>query len=1000
MKEFITDNNDRQPQHATEWGQSKIDPDLTDLNFRSIDQTDGFHFLKPHLQSSDRRNDGRLRDGLLKIFNCLEAGGWICTGIDPLTMKASEWGCLKPDRPRWDENKRKFIKYEHPHGIPTELFCLRLTYQIGLKIAKNNGLEAETRYLDRMGDSSLTDEDCGFWQWVIDNPSLRIAITEGVKKCASLLSAGHLAIALPGIFNGYRSKINRVPCIPFLIPQLEIFMANGREIVFCFDSDTNPKTIANVNTAIDKTGKLLERRGCKVSVTTWNYPYKGVDDLIYHMGEETYQQTLNNRQNLDKWRLGTTFSISDLPQNTADTRYLAPTVRPDNLAGKIIALKSAKGTGKTEYLAKILEPELDRGRSVLVITHRIQLAKALAQRLGINHLSEVRQNETGSLLGYSLCVDSLHPKSQARFNPEVWDNAIVVLDECEQVLWHMLNSQTCQGHRVAILQTFETLLRNVAHSNGTIILSDADLSKVSIKYVQKLTDNCLGLWLLTNSFNPNQDNRKLFIYNSPEQILSAAYTALEKGEKIILHCSSQKSKSMWSTQNIESSLAKKFPNLEILRVDAETVADPTHPAYGCIEHINEIVTKYDITIASPTIETGISIDANHFDGVWALVNGVQTVDAVCQTIERVRSDIPRHICITTGGISRVGNGSDSIRHLLHSEHKLFKANSQSLSIVDAIASADDRTPAHMNAWGCYAARVNQGFKNYEQNILDKLESEGYKIVPFAPDPEIFIPTDEISLAIKNARSENYQAEREGKINEPNPDDLELATLKKKIAKTKQERHREAKGILCRRYLTEDITPDLIIKDDDGWHPQLQLHYYLTIGREHLKSRDTSKVGGLSPDGHHPFKPDVNRSVLSTKVGVLRGLNIEQFFREDRTFTADSLSDWHSTVMRYQSVIKEVLGIWISHKSTPIQAAQQLLGKLGLKLKYIDRIRIDGELTRRYSGVSCNADERQDVLERWLARDNRLARMAECSTPSIDSINGEGGTVSSLEVITA
>lgn len=82
-------------------------------------------------------------------------------------------------------------------------------------------------------------------------------------------------------------------------------------------------------------------------------------------------------------------------------------------------------------------------------------------------------------------------------------------------------------------------------------------------------------------------------------------------------------------------------------MDAETVADPSHPAFGCIENINEVVVNYDIVLASPTIETGISIDVNHFDSVWCLANGVQTVDAVCQTIERVRSDVDRHICITT-----------------------------------------------------------------------------------------------------------------------------------------------------------------------------------------------------------------------------------------------------------------------------------------------------------------------------------------------------------------
>lgn len=1012
-----------------ELASSAIDRDIADLNFQSIDREAAFNFLIPN---PDRRNDGRLTDRHLKTFNRLEAGGWICTGIDPLTTTPSEWGCFKPNDPRWDESKRKHIKYEHPHGVSTELFCLRVTYRIGLKNAKQQGLEDiyverilqknrvsqvipaknkdfkgfgsdnkttgidfARRTLRERGETTgdgrisrikeiailadgidLSCEDDTFWQWIEDNPSLRITITEGAKKAASLLSAGHLAIALPGIFSGYRSKINGVDCIPFLIPQLAIFAVEGREIAFCFDNDENPKTIANVNIAINKTGKLLKHKGCNVSVVSWDAPYKGVDDLIYNLGEETYDRMLDRRMSLDNWRLSKTFDIAKLPQTRINTRYLDgvgfslenPTIRPDNLAGKIIALKSAKGTGKTEYLAKILQPELAKGRSVLVVTHRIQLAKALAKRLGINHLTEVRSNDTGSLLGYALCVDSLHPKSQARFNPEAWENAIVLLDECEQVLWHMLNSPTCQGNRVAILQTFEKLLRIVAESNGTVILSDADLSKVTIDYIQKLTDNRLNLWLLFNSHNPNQGNRKLFSYDSPASLLEAAYNAIEKGDRVIIHCSSQKAKSKWSTQNLETALAAAFPALAIFRADAETVSDPSHPAFGCIENINEVVVNYDIVLASPTIETGISIDINHFDSVWALANGVQTVDAVCQTIERVRSNVDRHICITSSGMSRVGNGSDSPYALVKSQDKLAKINLSALALSAFTEDESDNHLAHLTAWTSYAAKTNQGYRAYKANILNKLKDEGYDltIVSANNDPSL---SEKIKEQIVDAKSANYKAEREQKIAAPNPDDLQLKALEKKTNKTKAERHTEAKGKLVRRYLTEDITDDLIIKDDNGWYSKIRLYYYLTIGREHLPNRDKVKLQSLSPEGYCPFTPDINRVTLSAKVKALEAIDIEQFFGEDRTFSSDSLTDWFDRLKTCSADIKNFLGVGISDKSTSITTAQRLLSLLGYKLEYIDRIRINGKLVRRYSGLACDVDFRSSVLARWLNRDN-------------------------------
>jgi hypothetical protein len=448
-KSYISlDLNDFQPQHLLEFSNSEIAPALIKLNFSSINQESAFSFLIPN---PDRRNDGRLTDRHLRTFNSLATGGWICTGIDPLTMNLSEWGCLKPNAPRWDLTKRKPIKYEHPHGVPTELFCLRVTWENGLKIAKKAGLGDiyVQRFLqenginqtgteagkgfesshdknrtngDKWGDrgnqrrtsgsnqispieeiflldraAELKEEDPDFWQWVLDNPNLKIILTEGAKKTAALLSAGHLAIGLPGIWGGYRSKLLGVNCLPHLPTQLKIFAAKDREIIFCFDKDTNPKTINDVNNAINKTGKLLERLGCQISVITWIYPYKGVDDLIYDLGEDFLTQTVNDRQQLAQWRLGTAFDLSQLPQTKVHLRYLDSTIKPDDLAGLIIGLNSFKNTGKTEWIGDIIAPEINKGRSVLVITHRIQLAKELAHRLGINHLSEVRDSELGSL---------------------------------------------------------------------------------------------------------------------------------------------------------------------------------------------------------------------------------------------------------------------------------------------------------------------------------------------------------------------------------------------------------------------------------------------------------------------------------------------------------------------------------------------------------------------------------------------------------------------------
>lgn len=955
--------DDYDPQHLTEWKQSSIDADIIMLNFVSVGQDSAFSFL---VKNPDRRNAGRLTDQHLKTHRRLESGGWSCSGIDPSTMMPSEWGCLKPNQPRWDEIKKRHIKYEHPHGIPTELFCLRVTYRIGLEIARQQGSGAEAEYLDRMGDSDSSDEDRYFWRWVIDTPSLIITVTEGAKKAACLLSIGCLAVALPGIFSGYRSKIDGVDCIPHLIPQLELFTARDREIAFCFDRDTNPKTILNVNIAIDKTGKLLRNRGSKVSVIVWDDPHKGVDDLIYNLGGCAFHHLFSRRRALDGWSIDKLFSIDGLEQKKVDHRYIDLSDWYDDLPMTLNCIKSPKNSGKSTAIGKLLTNNRKSGGRILILTHRIQLGKVLAKQFGVEYIADITSGESYEL-GHALCVDSLHLNSRARFRADYWRGATLVIDEVEQVLWHMLNSETCRRKRSEILQNFESLLRVIAESDGTIILSDADLSKVSIEYIQHLTGSRMKTRILNNIHFHNSGNRKLFIHKTQSKLLASATNAIASGENIIIHCSAQQSHSKWSTQNIESYFIGEFPNIPILRVDSDTTKDPTHPAFGCADKINDVAKGYGILIPSPTLETGTSIDIDHFGSVWALANGVQPIDGFCQTIERVRSDVPRHICITTGAIETIGNGSTNPYSLTKSINKVASTNINLLSLAGF--TEDSRHQHHLDVWAKYAAKINEGYHNYEQAILDKLESEGYEIIKIDDDESL--TSASVKIKIETMMETNYEAERGEILSAPILDHIALKKLQKKTTKTKSERRIERKGLMVKMYATNDITDDLIIKDDNGWHPQLTLFYYLTIGRKHLKTRDTNTLNRITADASSPLPTDITVVARSAKIRALLAVNIEQFFGEDKTFTADSLGDWFEKLKGCRRDIRDYLGVGIGDKSTPITTAQRLLKVLGYNLTLLDQIKIEGKVTRRYGGVLVDFDDRSLVLARWLDRDDRV-----------------------------
>ena len=122
--------------HRKELEASKIHPHVIDLNFESLQGQEALEALlyeEIGRVGKDQKNPHShqyVTSPIAKILNRYkhaEAGGWWCSGVDPLPENwrgAMQWGCLKPDKPRKSPDKDKLIKYEHPPGTQTRAFFL------------------------------------------------------------------------------------------------------------------------------------------------------------------------------------------------------------------------------------------------------------------------------------------------------------------------------------------------------------------------------------------------------------------------------------------------------------------------------------------------------------------------------------------------------------------------------------------------------------------------------------------------------------------------------------------------------------------------------------------------------------------------------------------------------------------------------------------------------------------------------------------------------------
>ncbi|MEH1919787.1 plasmid replication protein, CyRepA1 family [Nostoc sp.] len=969
--------------HLQEWRGSGVDEEIIALNVRSLSGTLPYEYLL-YSPKISRRNDGRLRDRDLKKYQHIELGGWWCNGVDPLNNYVlMMWGCFKPDHPRRDRQKiHKFIKYEHPYRDETRAFFLLVPNRIWVKVSNRSGIPITEEDLQHPG---------GFWHWVWRH-NVPVTIVEGVKKAGALLTAGYAAIAIPGVNAGYRTPQDEYGIAigkPNLIPDLKHFATQGRQVNICFDQDNKPETVQRVRTAISRMGRLLVNEGCSLRVIDLLLgPEKGVDDFIVAKGKEAFDALYNTAVALELWEIKLFTLLTYPPGIALNQRFLGQLLVPEG--EKLIILKAPKGTGKTEWLATEVAKAHDQGQRVLIITHRIQLGEALCNRFGVNYVTEVRTNETGTLLGYGVCVDSLHQESQARFNPNDWSNDVIIIDECDQVFWHLLNSGTeVQKRRVSVLKNLKQLVQNIlGSSQGKIYLSSADVSDTDVKYVLSLAGEYrVNPFVIVNNYRHVAGNCYNYSGSNPKNLIAALDKAISKGGHHLLCCSAQKAKSKWGTQALEERFRRKFPHLRILRIDSESVADPSHAAFGCIAHLNEILTQYDLVIASPSLETGVSIDIRgHFDGVWGIFQGVQPVNSVRQMLARVRETVDRHIWVREWGMSVVGNGSTSIGGLLRSQHVATQANIALLSAADnADLSYVDQNfqPESLQTWGKRGSVINVEMRRYRESVLAGLVEDGYIVID-AED----VDDDESGAVIESVKAasvELYAAECKAIADSDELSPTELKKLQDKRAKTKTERHQQRKAELSRRYEI-DVTPDLVEKDDDGWYPQLRMHYYLTLGREFLTNRDTKRAKTQLEAGENSiWKPDFNKGQLLPAVLLLENLNLLQFLTPDVQLRGsdEKMVEFKALAVKHRHVIKNYLNVSISEKHTPIAIAQKLLAKIDLKLNYVGRL---GKRENRecvYQFVAPD-DQRDSIFGQWLNRDEAFSRESVSVTNNIST----------------
>jgi hypothetical protein len=337
-------------------------------------------------------------------------------------------------------------------------------------------------------------------------------------------------------------------------------------------------------------------------------------------------------------------------------------------------------------------------------------------------------------------------------------------------------------------------------------------------------------------------------------------------------------------------------------------------------------------------------------------------------LARLRETVDRHIWVRSSGIGMVGNASTSVGVLLASQHAAARANIALLPQADnADYSIDENfQPESLQTWSKRACVINAQMRCYRESVLQGLVEDGYRIIDAEDVAEE--ESQQVFESVKAASEELYVGECRAIADSETISDVEFKKLQDKKAKTKTERHQERKALLSERYGV-DVTPGLVEKDDDGWYPQLRLHYFLTVGREQLVHRDAKRAKSQIEAGENAvWKPDFNRGQLLPVVLLLESLNVGYFLTPGVMFRGSDveLQQLKALAVKHRHIIKNYLGVSISEGLSGIVIIQKLLSQMGLKLTYVGRMGSRRQRERVYQFVEAQ-DGRDVIYQGWEKR---------------------------------
>ena len=627
---------------------------------------------------------------------------------------------------------------------------------------------------------------------------------------------------------------------------------------------------------------------------------------------------------------------------------------------KLIAIKSPKGSGKTQWLKDNCTD------STLFISHRVALVEDIARRNGTANYQEGSTAYKNPRLVITL--DSL----PALFHNDIHQGAIIVIDEASQVLRHLIGG-TLRGKRK---QVIDTLHRKLYYAKQVILL-DADLDTLTLNYFAHLAgiDPTSITWI-ENTYNVR--DKKFIEYPTAESLQVQLLADLKAGLKCYVA-----SDSKGKVKDIETFLISKGL-AQVLTIHGDNSNQNKQTAF--ISNVNEEQLKYQSVICSPSVSTGVDINQPHFDKVYLFANGANSTSkdllqavARVRTIKEVNFWINSKVCYEETNWEKILKAKEIAafgQGFLNSEIENRKANGDDYWAFEYDPTLDKAVVTKtefMNMYCQLNANINKDLNDLHSSFIEAAKKEGtvttYKLSD--THTKLSKAVKEESKSLRKQRKEN---EKQAILNAADITPEEYAVMILTASSLSQDEANSVKKYKLINVLLNGLKEHLewAVDHEKTAFRTIYLQDLITKSDKELEIADAKwykEKLGWEPDIKNRTKTKKLIVEFLERIGYYESLetgtplSVVDVRVSDICLTGSAFSYWAN---KNKFDIKELLGVTVTKQviEKPFQVIQSILNVLGLETNS-KKVRVKNEDILTYNPInwSYQSYQREDRISK-------------------------------------